>query len=98
MKKKIKSIRRYGLIANLDKPFCRRGVPTAVKLIEQLGGSVRVDPDTAGLVRGPVNVVTDLMDLARDVDVLLVFGGDGTMLWVGRETAGSGTPVPGRRT
>lgn len=57
-----------------------------------------VDPDTASLIKGPVNVISGLMDLSRAVDVLLVFGGDGTMLWVGRETAGSGTPIFGINT
>jgi len=98
LKTKSKSLKHYGLIANLDKPFCRRGVPEAVRLIKKLGGTVKVDPDTAGLLEGPVNVVNDLLELARTVDVLLVFGGDGTMLWVGRETAGSGTPIFGINT
>ena len=33
--------------------------------------------------------------LAREVDLLLVFGGDGTMLRVAREIAGSHTPLLG---
>ncbi len=98
MKKRIQPIKRYGLVANLDKPFCRRAVPEAVRVIHKLGGTVKVDPGTAGLLKGPVNVVKELIDLARSVDVLLVFGGDGTMLWVGRETAGSGTPIFGINT
>jgi NAD+ kinase len=40
-----------------------------------------IDPDTA--------------TLARDVDLLLVFGGDGTMLRVARDIAGSTTPMLG---
>jgi len=73
-------------------------VPEAARLIKKLGGVVKVDPATAGLLSGPVDVVNELIDLARQVDVLLVFGGDGTMLWVGRETAGSGTPIFGINT
>ena len=33
--------------------------------------------------------------MARQTDLLLVFGGDGTMLRVVRETYGSGTPILG---
>lgn len=98
MKKRTPPIKRYGLIANVDKPFCRLGVPRAVDLIQQLGGKVTVDTVTAGLLRGPVDVEPDYLAVARNVDVLLVFGGDGTMLRVGRDTAGSGTPIFGVNT
>jgi len=37
----------------------------------------------------------DAAALAREVDMLLVFGGDGTMLRVAREIAGSRTPILG---
>ena len=85
-------------MANLDKPFCERAVPQAVGCIQRLGGVVVVDQATAGLVRGPVAALPDAAAVARAVDVLLVFGGDGTMLRAGRETAGSGTPIFGINT
>ena len=37
----------------------------------------------------------DTAALAREADLLLVFGGDGTMLHVAREIAGSTTPMLG---
>ncbi len=37
----------------------------------------------------------DAAALARQVDLLVVFGGDGTMLRVAREIAGSATPMLG---
>ena len=37
----------------------------------------------------------DTAALAREVDLLLVFGGDGTMLRAAREIAGSPTPMLG---
>ncbi|MBI1178438.1 ATP-NAD kinase [bacterium] len=45
-----------------------------------------------------VPVLADANAVARAVEVLLVFGGDGTMLRAGRETAGSGTPIFGINT
>ena len=85
-------------MANLDKPFCERAVPQAVGCIQRLGGVVVVDQATAGLLRGPVAALPNAAAVARAVDVLLVFGGDGTMLRAGRETAGSGTPIFGINT
>ena len=66
--------------------------------IRRLGGRVVVDVPTAALLNRDVEVVPDTTALARAVDVLLVFGGDGTMLRVGRETAGSRTPIFGINT
>ncbi len=40
-------------------------------------------------------VCPDPASLSREVDLLLVFGGDGTMLSVAREIAGSNTPMLG---
>lgn len=40
-------------------------------------------------------VCADTAELAREVDMLLVFGGDGTMLRVARDIAGSQTPILG---
>jgi NAD kinase len=85
-------------VANLDKPFCQRAVPQAAECLRRLGASLVVDQATAGLLSEAVTTLEDTAAVARVVDVLLVFGGDGTMLRAGRETAGSGiwgfSPVP----
>ncbi|MBI3415995.1 MAG: NAD(+)/NADH kinase [Verrucomicrobia bacterium] len=39
--------------------------------------------------------LADLTALADEVDLLVVFGGDGTMLYVARQVAGSRTPILG---
>jgi len=98
LKKRYQPIKRFGLVANLDKPFCQRSVPQAVECLRQFGGTVVVDEATAGLLRNGAAVLHDAAAVARAVDVLLVFGGDGTMLRVGRETSGSGTPIFGINT
>lgn len=98
MKTPIPSPKRFGLVANLDKPFCRRTVPRAAACILRLGGSVVADQPTAALLDGGTKTLNDAAAVARAVDVLLVFGGDGTMLRAGRETAGSGTPIFGINT
>lgn len=47
------------------------------------------------MVRFQGSVCADTAELAREVDMLLVFGGDGTMLRVARDIAGSQTPILG---
>ncbi len=53
------------------------------------------DVVTAGVGRLDVPVVQNAGALARKCDLLLVFGGDGTMLRVARDVAGSRTPMLG---
>ena len=81
MKKQADKIRRIGLIGNSEKASCAEIIRKAARLIRQAGRKVFADGDAASL--------------AREVDLLLVFGGDGTMLRIAREIAGSDTPMLG---
>ena len=81
MKKQADKILRIGLIGNSDKVACAKTIRQAARLIQRAGRKAFVDGDAASL--------------AREVDLLLVFGGDGTMLGVAREIAGSPTPILG---
>jgi len=83
------------LIANSGKipsgPLVRR----AAALIRASQRTVLTDVATARLAGIKTDSVADAAALTREVDLLMVFGGDGTMLRVARETAGSRTPVIG---
>ncbi len=81
MKKQADQIRRIGLIGNADKPACARIVRQAARLIQRAGRTAIAGNDAAVL--------------AREVDLLLVFGGDGTLLHAARKTAGLPTPILG---
>jgi NAD+ kinase len=81
LKKQADKIKRIGLIGNPDKPACAETIRKAARLIQRAGRKTIIDGDAAAL--------------AREVDLLLVFGGDGTMLGVAREIAGSPTPMLG---
>ncbi len=81
MKKSADKIKTVGLIGNLDKPDCVGIVRKAARLIKKAGRKAVVDGSPA--------------DLARQSDLLLVFGGDGTMLHAARDIAGSATPLLG---
>jgi NAD+ kinase len=81
LKKLADKIKRVGLIGNSEKAGCAAIIRKAAQIIQRAGRKVLVDDD-------PVK-------LAREADLLLVFGGDGTMLRAARDIAGSTTPLLG---
>jgi NAD+ kinase len=83
------------LIGNPAKTACARTVERAARLIRAAGRSLFCDAATAQIARVRATVCPDAVTLARSVDLLLVFGGDGTMLRVARDIAGSATPLLG---
>lgn len=83
------------MIGNPGKASCARTVERAAKLIRAAGRKLFCDKVTAELARVRATVCPDAATVARSVDLLLVFGGDGTMLRVAREIAGIATPVLG---
>jgi NAD+ kinase len=95
LKKSADKIRRIGLIGNLEKANCGAIVRKAARLLERAGRAVFSDAQTARLAGIKRNVRRDEKSLAEDVDLLLVFGGDGTILGVAREIAGINTPMLG---
>lgn len=68
---------------------------TAARLARAAGRTIFTDSATSELADLKGTVVPDTAELAKKVDLLLVFGGDGTMLRVAREIAGSQTPILG---
>jgi NAD+ kinase len=88
-------IKRVGLIGNSEKVSGAAVVKRAAGLIAATGRTIYSDVATAHLARLKTIVCADAATLARQVDLLVVFGGDGTMLRVAREIAGSRTPILG---
>jgi NAD+ kinase len=95
LKKLAEKIKRVGLIGNSEKLSCAGAVSKAARLIRAAGRLVVCDAATARLARLRATACPDTAATARQVDLLLVFGGDGTMLRVAREIAGSHTPMLG---
>jgi NAD+ kinase len=96
VKKTADSLRRIGLIANPEKPRSIAVIRKAVTQLKRLGKEILCDSVTAQFARlNTVPTATDPGTLATHCDLLLVFGGDGTMLQVARETAGAGVPILG---
>jgi NAD+ kinase len=88
-------IKRVGLIGNSEKVSCASVVNRAASLVRAAGRKLYSDAATAQLAGLKAIVCPDAAALTREVDLALVFGGDGTMLRVARETAGSRTPILG---
>jgi NAD+ kinase len=89
------AIRRIGLIANPDKPQSAGVLRQAAALIARAGRAALTERPTAELAGLKLPLCADIAALAREADLLLVFGGDGTMLRVTRDLGGSTTPILG---
>jgi NAD+ kinase len=95
LKKLPDTLRRVGLLANPDKPAALALARRVVRLLANRRCDVRSDAATAAAARLPLPTCPDAATLAAQTDLLLVLGGDGTMLRVARETAGHATPILG---
>jgi len=98
LRKSAETIQRVGVIGNAEKPAGFRAVSQAARLISAAGRDLYSDPVTARLATLKATLCPDAARLAREVDLLLVFGGDGTILRVARQIAGSRTPLLGINT
>jgi NAD+ kinase len=98
LKKLAEKTERIGIVANSEKPSCRDLVREAARLVKDSGRSAFLDEETAACAELKVPVFPNVAKLTQAVDLLMVFGGDGTMLRVAREIAGSRTPMLGINT
>ena len=95
MKNKADQLKRIGLVTNSLKPSSRSLIHKAAGLIRKSGRAVLCDAKTAWLTGLKCPSHPDAATLGQEVDLLLVFGGDGMMLGVARQVAGARTPIFG---
>jgi len=95
LKKSADHFARIGLVGNAEKPAAAASVRAAARLIRRAGRKVYCDAITAQLAKIQCEILPDTASLARAVDLLIIFGGDGTMLHTARQIAGSDTPMLG---
>lgn len=95
MKKQLEPFPRIGLLGNAEKSACAVSVRLAARAIQRTGRQVVCDATTARLAGLRAAIQPDAASLAQAADLILVFGGDGTMLHVARQVAGSRTPLLG---
>jgi len=95
LKKSADQFQRIGLVGNAEKSACAASVRAAARLIQRAGKKVFCDAATARHAKVKCAISPSAATLAREVDLLIVFGGDGTMLHTARQIAGSNTPMLG---
>jgi len=95
LKSVVEHIKRVGLVGNAAKASCAGAVRHAAKLIRATGRKVLCDETTGQFASLNIPTLPDVIALTKQVDLVLVFGGDGTMLRIAREIAGSRTPILG---
>jgi len=95
LKKSADHFQRIGLVGNAEKPAAAASVRAAAQLLRRAGRKVFCDAITAQLAKIKCEILPDTASLARAVDLLIIFGGDGTMLHTARQIAGSNTPMLG---
>jgi NAD+ kinase len=95
LKELAEQIKRVGVVGNSEKVSCAGVVKQAARLIQAAGRKLYSDPITAQWAGFKATIIPDVAALARRVDLLLVFGGDGTILRLARDIAGSRTPFLG---
>jgi len=88
-------VRKIAIVAKAETPTAKRIVRQATKLAEAAGLQPVTDENTATLAKLKIPIRKDPIAISRLVDLIMVFGGDGTMLHWARSTAGSGTPIFG---
>lgn len=93
--KKNKPIQSVGLIGNPNQVVKSGIVRKTARLITDSGREVFLDQSVIGNSRIKGVIFPDPLELAQASDLLIVIGGDGTVLRVARETAGSNTPLLG---
>ena len=86
--------RHVGIFGNREKAEVRALLPSLIRTIRAKGGRVTVDRTLARGIRG-AGAGLPLATLASRVDVLLVLGGDGTMLHAARAVSKTGVPIFG---
>ncbi len=89
--------RAVGIVANPQRPEVPATVREAVDWLRRRSLSVRCAPDL--LQSLPVDLAAfEWTGLAGQVDLLLTFGGDGTILYAARHLAGQSVPIFGVNT
>ena len=87
-------MKKFGLVVNLDKKEVGQLVRQITQWLEDRGCQVMIKDDTAQVL-GLSRIGVPQEHLFGQAECVVVFGGDGTMLWTARKVANSGTPIIG---
>jgi NAD+ kinase len=87
-------VSRVGVVAKVDRPAARETLPRLVEWLAARGHQVLLEKETGELLAQPPTVVLK-SDLPAQSDLLVVLGGDGTLLSVARVVGDLGVPILG---
>jgi len=87
-------VKRVGIVAKPDRPEAREVVPALARWLTARGKQVVLEKETAALVPTATSGVQK-SDLPAQVELLVVLGGDGTLLSVARLVGDLGVPILG---
>lgn len=87
-------MRKFGLVVNLNKKEVQRNVEQITRWLEERDCEVMIKEDTARAI-GLARLGVPQEQLFEQSQCVIVFGGDGTMLWTARKVAKAGTPIIG---
>lgn len=85
---------RVGIVAKPHRPEAREVVQQLVTWLKEKGREVVLDQETAGLI-GSEELGVVKTDVPRRADLLVVLGGDGTLLSVARSVESEEVPILG---
>jgi NAD+ kinase len=88
-------MRRVGIVARRDRAEAREVTRGLVQWLVAQGREVVVDTETAAALALPIVTVADRQALPGKVDLIVVLGGDGTLLSVARLVDGLHVPILG---
>ena len=85
-------MKTVGIAANSTKPESRQRLAELLHVLTENGVTALLDSEAAGLAG---RAGQSLHEIGRQADLIFVLGGDGTILRVARELAGTPTPMLG---
>jgi len=87
-------IKRVGIVAKPGLTAVSEDLPAIASWLEQRGVEAVFDESTAALTTGGSIRTVTREDLPRHVDLILLLGGDGTLLGMADRAAQAGLEVP----
>ena len=88
-------MKRVGIVAKLDHPQAAEVVSALIDWLAARGRSAVVEKETAGLVPTLSVPAVRKADLPPQADLIVVLGGDGTLLSMARQVGDLGIPLVG---
>src|SRR5262245_58407348 len=88
-------MKKVGIVAKPDAPSAPEVVRRLLQWLPERGLSALLDKETAGLVPDLPVTQSSRQELPGQVDVIVVLGGDGTLLSVARAVGDLGVPILG---